>query len=435
MVDLVKLQVKAGDGGDGRISFLRTRYQAKGGPDGGDGGRGGSVVLVGSKHLQSLRDFAGKLKIEAKPGEMGGPLKKHGKDADDVFVRVPTGTRVWRVVDGHEPVQPTRMYRIDREAGRIERPKERREAGQVIERKGVFELRTVHTESRGLEEVIETPIHPEQRQGDIAQIRIGNQTISVEFVGDVVDDAQELVIARGGKGGRGNWQFRSSMNTTPREAETGEKGERGTYIFELQLLADVGLIGFPNSGKSTLLSVLTKANPKIAAYPFTTLEPNLGMLDFEAATAADRQQLLLADIPGIIEGASQGKGLGYEFLRHIARCDILLFVLGKEGELTIQLANSPGDLFEALYQQYQDLNTELEEYEQQVMSTFISQTTPFRNKKRVVVANKIDLLPAETIEAVSQLFAKKKLHPMFVSAKTTQGIDMLKNTLRELAFG
>lgn len=239
-VDKVQVIVTAGDGGNGAVSFRHEKFVDRGGPDGGDGGRGGHVVLVGDENLNTLVNFRYKQELGAENGQVGQKQRKHGRNGADLTIKVPIGTMVV-----HE--------------------------GQII--------------------------------------------------ADMTGQGQEITIAKGGDGGFGNAHFKSSTRQAPRVAEVGEKGERLELTFELKLLADVGLVGFPNAGKSTFLSVVTNATPEIADYPFTTLTPNLGVADI------DDHSLLIADIPGLIEGASEGKGLGDDFLRHIERTAVLLHLI------------------------------------------------------------------------------------------------------------
>ena len=333
MIDFAKIVVKAGDGGDGRVSFRREKFVPRGGPDGGDGGNGGSVFLVADKDLNTLTAFAYRKRFEAGNGEGGGKAKKHGKDGKDLKLYVPVGTEV--------KVQFSKS----------------------------------------------------------------------NFQTDLTESEQEALVARGGKGGRGNWQFRSAENTTPREYEAGTKGEEVELTLELKLLADVGLVGLPNAGKSTLLSVLTAARPKIADYPFTTLETNLGVMVFHSRSegilhSGSVKGLVVADIPGLIEGAAQGKGLGTSFLRHIERCQLLVHVL---------------EPAEDLIKNYQTVRKELDSYHENLAK-----------KPELVVLNKIDLLTGEQVkQAVSRL---KKLNPAVAaaSAVTGEGLDKLKQEIIRL---
>ena len=241
--DYAKIYVTAGPGGDGMVHFRREKYVPKGGPDGGDGGKGGDIVLVGNVQLNTLLDLRYRKFIKARKGENGGTSRKTGRDGESEFLDVPLGTVV---------------YDAD----------------------------------------------------------------TKEKLGEITEDGQQLVAARGGKGGLGNWHFKSAVNQTPQHAQEGKPGEERTIELELKLIADVGLVGFPNAGKSTLLSVISEARPKIADYPFTTLQPNLGVV-----TYPDYRSFVMADIPGIIEDAHEGKGLGLQFLRHIERNNILLFIV------------------------------------------------------------------------------------------------------------
>lgn len=241
-VDKVSVSIKAGDGGDGVTSFRHEKFREKGGPDGGDGGKGGDVVLTASRNQNTLAAFRYSKTLAAENGKNGGKSKKHGKNGKNLEVNVPVGTVV-SAADG-------------------------------------------------------------------------------EVLADLAADGQQAVIAEGGKGGYGNAHFVSSVRQAPRVAEKGERGDRLDAVLELKMIADVGLVGLPNAGKSTLLSVVSNAKPEIANYPFTTLVPNLGVVDIDG-----RHSLLFADIPGLIEGASQGKGLGDEFLRHIERTSVLIHLI------------------------------------------------------------------------------------------------------------
>jgi GTP-binding protein len=242
-IDSAQIQIKAGNGGDGCVSFRREKYIPKGGPDGGDGGRGGSVFFVADRNLHTLQDIVHHRVFRAHAGESGSSNNKHGRDAADIHVKVPIGTLL-----------------RDSKTG--------------------------------------------------------------EIIGDLTEHGQICPAAMGGKGGRGNSYFKSPTNRTPRKAQPGMPGENRTVELELKVLADVGLIGFPNAGKSTLLSVVSAARPKIADYPFTTLSPNLGIVK-----VPQFQSFVVADIPGLIEGAHEGKGLGIQFLKHIERTQLLTFLI------------------------------------------------------------------------------------------------------------
>ena len=267
-VDYTKVELSAGKGGSGCVSFRREKYIPKGGPDGGNGGRGGNIVAMADNNLHTLQDIRYSKIYRAKNGSPGSSSMKTGKDGEDIFIRVPLGTVI-----------------------------------------------------RNIE------------SGDVA--------------GELIEDTDEIIICKGGIGGKGNVNYKSSTHQTPRYAQSGKEGENGQFEFELKILADVGLVGFPNAGKSTLLSVLSKAKPKIADYPFTTLEPHLGIVK-----TGEYQSFLMADIPGLIEGASKGKGLGHQFLRHIERNKLLLFLIdGNEPQ--------PALMFEALKNELMSYNKAL----------------------------------------------------------------------------
>jgi len=321
-VDYVKIYVSSGKGGKGSTHLHREKFIEKGGPDGGDGGRGGHVYLVGNKSLWTLFHLKFARHIKAGHGGDGGGDRSTGADGDDKFIEVPLGTVV-----------------RDKETDEI-----------------LFEI-TEHGEKK--------------------------------------------IIALGGKGGLGNWHFRSSTNQTPRYSQPGLPSQEVDMVLELKVLADVGLVGFPNAGKSTLLSVLTSAKPKIADYPFTTLKPNLGIVAYR-----DFQSFVIADIPGIIEGAAEGKGLGHYFLRHIERNSTLLFLVPVDTE------NIKGE--------YDILVNELTKYNPEML-----------DKERIVVISKCDMLDNELIiELKAQLDKEFKNIPyLMISSVAQQGLTELKDKL------
>ena len=330
-VDEVKILVKAGDGGNGCVSFRREKFIPKGGPNGGDGGKGGDVVLQADAQLSTLLDLTYPKQLRAMRGTHGKGKDQTGQSGTDLVIRVPEGTLVW-----------------DDETG--------------------------------------------------------------ELLQDLLFDGQKFVVARGGRGGRGNARFATSTNRAPRQVEEGEKGQERHLRLELKLLADVGIIGFPNAGKSTLLSKVSSARPKIGDYPFTTLIPNLGVVQRE-----DAPPFVVADIPGIIEGASQGAGLGLTFLRHIERTRILIHVLDASDESSPH----PVDAFHAL-------NGELKAHH-----------TSLEAKTQIVALNKIDL-PAVQRRMIDYVREFKKigytLYP--VSGKTGEGVEVLmKAVSRALRSG
>ncbi len=323
-VDRVKIYVRAGKGGDGAVAFLREKYRPKGGPAGGDGGKGGDVVLVATSSKHTLLDFKYKKHFVAENGQPGKGKNMHGKDGEDLIIYVPVGTVV-----------------KDAQTG--------------------------------------------------------------EVICDLVKEGQRCVVAKGGRGGRGNARFATSTNQAPTYAEKGEPGQERWIILELKLIADVGLIGFPNAGKSTLLSRLTRARPKIADYPFTTLSPNLGVMELDW-----NRRLVIADIPGLIEDAHKGAGLGHEFLRHIERTKFLAHVI----DVSDFRERDPIEAFHAI-------NRELSLYSEELS-----------RKPQVVVANKIDLLSdKKLLEELRNYFEKKGIPFFAVSALTGEGIEGLKEGL------
>ncbi|MDR3308816.1 MAG: GTPase ObgE [Tannerella sp.] len=307
----------SGKGGKGSSHFRRAKYIPKGGPDGGDGGRGGHVFLRGNRNLWTLLHLKFERHIIATPGEGGSAKGSTGKNGIDRYVEVPCGTVVY-----------------DADTG--------------------------------------------------------------EYVCDITEDGQEVKLLKGGKGGWGNIHFKTSTNQAPRYAQPGEPLEERNIILQLKLLADVGLVGFPNAGKSTLLSVITSAKPKIANYPFTTLEPNLGMVKYR-----DNRSFIMADIPGIIEGASEGKGLGLRFLRHIERNSLLLYMIPADSE--------------DISREYEILSGELAKYNPDLI-----------DKSRVVAITKSDLIDEE-LKAAHQLPAGVPC--VYISAVAQQGLDALKDLL------
>ena len=325
--DRVKVFVKAGDGGAGQLSFRREKFVPRGGPDGGNGGRGGNVVLEVSRQLNSLQDYRFKHHFAAERGGRGGGSRRHGKDAPDIVLPVPPGTLV------------------------------KDEEGKTL--------------------------------------------------ADLVADRQRLVVARAGRGGRGNASFKTSTRQTPRFAELGEPGESRWLWLELKLIADVGLVGLPNAGKSTLLSVASAARPKIADYPFTTLEPVLGVVEL-----ADEASFVMADLPGLIEGAAEGAGLGLQFLRHVERTRALIHVIDA----------SSGDR-EKLWNDYQQVRTELKKY-----------SPALARRPQLIALSKMDAVTESSeVVAFRQRLVKLRRRTFPISALTGEGVqDLLWATYRTL---
>lgn len=318
-IDYVKILCRSGKGGAGSRHFYRAKYVPKGGPDGGDGGRGGHIILKGNKNMWTLLPLRYRRHVFAGNGQSGSGGRSFGKDGDDVILEVPCGTVVF-----------------DAETG--------------------------------------------------------------EYLCEVVDHDEEIKLLRGGRGGLGNWHFKSATHQTPRYAQPGEPAIERTVIMELKLLGDVGLVGFPNAGKSTLLSSVSAARPKIADYPFTTMEPQLGIVSYR-----DNRSFVMADIPGIIEGASEGKGLGLRFLRHIERNAVLLFMVPAD-------ADDIKREYEILLDEVVKFNPELED------------------KHRVLAISKSDMLDEELMAEMEKELPEGVPH-VFISSVTGQGITELKDLL------
>lgn len=325
--DYVKIIAKAGNGGDGAVSFRREKYVAAGGPDGGDGGKGGSVYFEVDPDSNTLIDFRYQKKFKAENGKNGEGAHRYGKSGEDLVIKVPLGTII-----------------KDAETGRV--------------------------------------------------------------LADLSEQKQKELILAGGRGGKGNSHFATSTRQAPRFSQEGEKGEEKELILELKLLADVGLLGFPNVGKSTLLSVVTDATPKIADYHFTTLEPNLGVVKGEYGDS-----FVIADIPGIIEGASQGIGLGIQFLRHIERTRLLLHVIdvsGTEGRNPVK--------------DFETINEELKQYSEKLSQ-----------RKQIIVANKVDSMQdTKLYEDLEKMAKEKGLEIYQISAATGQGVKELMKHVSEI---
>ena len=321
-VDYVKINIYSGNGGKGSAHFRREKYITKGGPDGGDGGRGGHIIFVTDKSLWTLYHFKFKKHFKCGHGGDGSGSRSTGADGEDVIIRVPIGTV-------------------------------------------------------------------------IKDFKTNN------IIHETIEDGEEKIILKGGKGGLGNWNFRSSTNQAPRYAQPGINGEEKQLVLELKLLADVGLVGFPNVGKSTLLKTLTSAKPKIGNYEFTTLKPNLGIVEYR-----DFKSFVIADIPGIIEGASEGRGLGHYFLRHIERNSVLLFLLSSESDDIVK--------------QYEVLLNELKKYNPELL-----------DKQRLIAISKSDLLDEKQTSKIKKNISNKiKDVPFeFISSVSNIGLIQIKDLM------
>ena len=320
-VDKATIRIKAGNGGNGAVSFHREKYVAAGGPDGGDGGRGGSIVLQGDRQYWTLIHLKYQRHQFAEDGGNGSGARSTGKDARDIVIPVPLGT-------------------------------------------------------------------------------VARNAETGELVGEVTADGERLVLLKGGRGGLGNWHFKTATNQAPRYAQPGEEGAEGSFILELKVLADVGLVGFPNAGKSTLLSVVSAAKPKIANYAFTTLEPNLGIVEVR-----DGKSFVMADIPGIIEGAHEGRGLGTRFLRHIERNSVLLFMVPADSD--------------DVRRDYEILLGELTQYNPELL-----------DKQRLLAVTKCDMLDEGLLEEMKS-HLPEGVPSLFISSVSGLNIARLKDMLWE----
>lgn len=332
MIDLANIKVKAGDGGDGTVTFRREKFVAKGGPDGGDGGDGGDVYIEVDHNLATLMDFRSRSVYRAEDGNKGMRRNKKGKDGHDLTIKVPLGTLIYEM--------------------------------------------------------------------------LGDREVLIE---DMDDEKKKLLLAKGGRGGVGNYRFRSSTNQTPRQYTKGGIGEEKDIKLEIKIISDIGLIGAPNAGKSTLINSLTNTEAKIGSYPFTTLSPNLGVLELK-----NGQRAVISDIPGLIEGASQGKGLGDEFLRHVERTRLLVHLIDPY---------EPGeeDLAKTAWQKYNMIKQELQEYK-----------TELWDKEQIVVVNKLDVTEVkDSIGHIKEKFRKEDIDILGISAVSREGLEELVNVMTE----
>ena len=297
-IDEIKIYAKAGHGGKGCVAFHREAFVPKGGPSGGNGGRGGSVILQADHDLNNLIAQYYQPRLIARDGEHGLGKGMDGHAGNDLIVKVPCGTLVWRLADTTPPIETTKAGDEEED----EKPVFKTSASKrpLIRSAGGVRAQEIDL-SREVE--VESPAGNLQNR---------------ELVADLTENGQQFVLCKGGRGGLGNRNFATSRRQTPRFAQPGEPGTEGEYLFELRIMAEVGLVGYPNAGKSTLLTAISKARPKVASYPFTTLHPQIGIVEY----ASDFKRLTVCDVPGLIEGAHQNVGLGYEFLRHIERCKV-----------------------------------------------------------------------------------------------------------------
>ena len=368
-VDQVKVQAHAGDGGRGCIAFRREAFVPKGGPSGGDGGRGGDVILEASHDLNNLIAQFYQPRLIAKKGEHGQGKDKHGRAGKDLVVKVPCGTVIWQLPN--EDTIP-----------------------EAVEPKGEWESAA----NAGMALAIDLEANPET-DTPAASVAVGQEA---KLIADLTEHGEQFTLCQGGRGGKGNKHYANSVRQAPRIAQPGEPGEEGRYLFELRIMADVGLVGYPNAGKSTLLTAISSARPKIAPYPFTTLHPQIGVLEF-----ADWSRLTVCDIPGLIEGAHANVGLGHAFLRHIRRCAMLVIIIDMAGTDN----RDPAD-------DYEKILGELKQYDPALL-----------DKPCLVAANKMD-----EDAAISNLAIFKKKHPSIeileMMAALEEGVETFKDRLR-----
>lgn len=412
MIDLVKLTLKAGNGGNGRVSFRREKYVPKGGPDGGNGGDGGSIILRATKRVNTLQQFVGAKRFKAEDGMPGDKRKKSGHQGEDLILDVPVGTVVWLVAENEASQNRRNHQKKEGDSSQVAREK------YFLEKEGQL---IPEPEPDQIEPLFESGSNLVNEQFSLKNIDL--RAIEKQEIVSLDEDGQEVIICQGGKGGRGNEAFKSPSNTTPLEAEYGTQGEAKVVFLELRLLADIGLVGFPNAGKSTLLSVLTNARPEVAAYPFTTLQPQLGVMSFKFDDQSDgKSDMVLADIPGLIEAAHEGKGLGFDFLRHIEACRGLLYVLSLDEALVFDQQKNEEQKASELIQQYQTLKEELTTY-----------SLLLKEKPSIIGVNKNDLYSEKLREEIDRVItAEIGQKPLLFSAATKDGLDKLRTSLMSL---
>jgi GTP-binding protein len=390
-IDEIKIYAQAGHGGKGAVAFHREAYITKGGPSGGNGGRGGSVILQADHDLNNLIQQYYVPRLIAPVGEAGMGKGMDGHAGKDLIIKVPCGTLVWQLSDTTPPIEK-KMHRDDDEE-EDEAESENMMLGTSTGKRPIF--RTSHGKS-----ALEIDLSKEAEDAEKTPDGIENKG---ELVADLTTHGQQFILCKGGRGGLGNRNFATARHQTPRFAQPGEPGTEGEFLLELRIMAEIGLVGYPNAGKSTLLTAISRARPKIAAYPFTTLTPQVGILEY-----ADWKRLTVCDVPGLIEGAHNNVGLGHEFLRHIERCKIIVLLLDMAGTD----GRKPWD-------DYKQLLKELELYDPALLE-----------KDRLVVANKMDEAVAE--ENLKQFKKKiKKVSLLPISAAFDQGLEKFKQTIRE----
>jgi GTP-binding protein len=379
-IDEIKIYARAGHGGKGCVAFQREKYRPKGGPSGGNGGRGGDVILEADHDLNNLIAQYYQSRLIAKEGEAGLGKGMDGHAGKDLIVKVPCGTLIWRTeqeqsLDSEGSGTETRMLAVS---------SSRRPMFRISAAGKAMEVDLSDEEANPA--VTGSPKHAKG-----------------ELVADLTEHGQRLILCKGGRGGLGNRNFATAARQAPRFAQPGEPGGEGEFLFELRIIAEVGLVGYPNAGKSTLLTAISHARPKVAPYPFTTLHPQIGIVEY-----SDYRRLTVCDVPGLIEGAHRNVGLGHEFLRHIERCKVLVLLL--------DMAGTDG---REPWEDYRNLLNELELYDPTLL-----------DKSRLVVGNKMDEPVAEeNLKKFKRRIRKTPVLP--IAAAFDEGIDKFKQAIRE----
>jgi GTPase len=388
-IDEIKIYAQAGHGGKGCVAFHREAYITKGGPSGGNGGRGGSVILQADHDLNNLIGQYYVPRLIAPGGDAGMGKGMDGHAGKDLIIKVPCGTLVWKLPS----------------AKPIEKIEDEDEDDEVEDAPGKNPMFSTSTGRRPL---LRRAASGRAMEIDLSKDDAGDEKLSVfspkgELVADLTQHGQQFILCKGGRGGLGNRNFATAARQTPRFAQPGEPGDEGDFLLELRIVAEVGLVGYPNAGKSTLLTAISRARPKVAPYPFTTLHPQIGIVEY-----ADWKRLTVCDVPGLIEGAHKNVGLGHKFLRHIQRCKILVLLLDMAGTD----GRKPWD-------DYKQLLSELELYDPVLLE-----------KPRLVVANKMDEAVArENLKQFKKKIKKVSLLP--ISAAFDQGMEKFRETIRK----
>ena len=389
-VDEIKIYARAGHGGKGCVAFQREKYRPKGGPSGGNGGRGGSVILEADHDLNNLVAQYYQPRLIAKDGQFGMGNGMDGHAGNDLVVKVPCGTLVWEL-PAEEPLTAAEAEPESEETSGLMKASASHRPVLRVARGGEVAMEVdLEHDDLGAEDSEGKPPRPAgKRQGDL--------------VADLTEHGQRFVLCKGGRGGLGNRNFATATRQAPRFAQPGEPGGEGNFLFELRIMAEVGLVGYPNAGKSTLLTAISRARPKVAPYPFTTLHPQIGIVEYQ-----DYRRLTVCDVPGLVEGAHRNIGLGHEFLRHIERCKVLVILLDMAGTD----GREPWD-------DYKNLLSELERYDASLLE-----------RPRLVVANKMDEPVAEeNLKKFKRKIRKIPVLPM--AAAFDEGVEKFKQEIRK----